>query len=141
MQRNAKRIGWISAVGIVSALLVVSLGCSELGKRYITVDVESDPLGASVLALIDNKISGGTFSPGSLGTTPTGKKTMHFAFGAPGVGGTKLGVRVQKPGFKAYEVFFTRDECYSSAEVALKNVKHIIAKLTPEDRTEQQGKQ
>lgn len=137
MQRVVKRNIWISTVGIASTLLLMSLGCSELGKRYITVDVESDPPGASVLALIDNKMSGGTFSPGSLGTTPTGKKTMHFAFGAPGAGDTKLGVRVQKPGFKDYEVFFTRDECYSSGDEALKNVKHIFAKLTPEEGTEQ----
>ena len=137
MKRIAKRTAWVSAVGIACALLVTSFGCSELGKRYVTVDVESDPPGASVVALIDNKLSGGTFSPGSLGTTPTGKRTMHFAFGAPGVGDTRLGVRVQKPGFKDYDVFFTRDECYSSAEEALKNVKHIFARLTPAERTDQ----
>lgn len=137
MQRTAKRTISICAVGIACALLVTLFGCSELGKRYITVDVQSDPPGASVFALIDNKISGGTFSPGSLGTTPTGKKTMHFAFGAPGVRDTRLGVRVEKPGFKTYEVFFIRDECYSSAEEALKNVKHIVAKLTPAERTDE----
>ena len=137
MQRIAKRTIWISAVAIACALLVTSFGCSELGKRYITVDVESEPSGASVLALIDNKISGGTFSPRQLGTTPTGKKTMHFAFGAPGAGDTRLGVRVQKPGVKDYDVFFTRDECYSSAEEALKNVKNIFARLTPAERTDE----
>jgi len=137
MQRIAKQTVWISAVGIACALLLTSFGCSELGKRYVTVDVESDPPGASVEALIDNKLSGGVFSPGSLGTTPTGKRTMHFAFGAPGVGDTRLGVLVHKPGFKAYEVFFTRDECYSSSEEARKNVKRIFARLTPAERTDQ----
>lgn len=137
MYRIAKQIAWISLVGIAFVVLVTAHGCSELGKRYITVDVDSDPPGARVLALIDNKLSGGTFSPGSLGTTPTGKRTMHFAFGAPGARDTRLGIRVQKPGFKDYEVFFTRDECYSSAEEALKNVKHIVAKLTPTERTDE----
>ena len=56
---------------------------------------------------------------------------MYYAFGAPGVGDTKLGVRVVEPGFKGYEVFFTRDECYSSREEALKNVKHVFARLAP----------
>lgn len=132
MQRNATRTVRITVVGIACALLVTSFSCSELGKRYVTVDVDSDPTGASVLALIDNKLSGGTFSPAPLGTTPTGKRTMHFAFGAPGVGDTRLGVRVQKSGFKDYDVFFTRDECYSSEAEALQNVKHIFARLTPE---------
>jgi hypothetical protein len=62
---------------------------------------------------------------------------MHFAFGAPGAGGTKIGVRVSKPGFKDYEVLFARDDCYSSGDEALNNVKHIFAKLTPEEREEQ----
>jgi hypothetical protein len=137
MQRIAKRIGWIGVVGIACALLVGAFGCSEMGKRYITVNVESDPPGASVEALISGGLSGGTFSPGPLGTTPTGKRTMHFAFGAPGAGGTKIGVRVSKPGFKDYEVLFARDDCYSSGDEALNNVKHIFAKLTPEEREEQ----
>ena len=130
MQRILRRTVWISAVSIVCVILVTSFGCSQMGKRYITVDVKSDPPGASVLALIDSKLSGGTFSPGSLGRTPTGKRTMHFAFGAPGVGDTRIGIRVRKPGFKDYDVFFTRDQCYSSAKEALKNVKHIFARLT-----------
>jgi hypothetical protein len=136
MQKIEKRIVWLGVMGVVCALLLTSIGCSEMGKRYITVNVESDPPGASVEALISGGISGGTFSPGPLGTTPTGNRTMHFAFGAPGAGGTKIGVRVSKPAFKDYEVFFTRDDCYSSAEEALKNVKHIFAKLTPEEREE-----
>jgi hypothetical protein len=137
MQRIAKRIGWIGVVGIACALLVGTFGYSEMGKRYITVNVESDPPGASVEVLISGGLSGGTFSWGSLGTTPTGKWTMHFAFGAPGMGGTKICVRVSKPGFKDYEVLFARDDCYSSGDEALNNVKHIFAKLTPEEREEQ----
>jgi len=137
MQRISRRTVHISAVSIACTLLITLSSCSELGKRYITVDVESDPAGASVLALINDKISGETFSPGSLGTTPTGKKTMHFAFGAPGAGNKRLGVRVRKQGFKDYDVIFTRDECYSSPEEALKNAKHISARLTPAERTDQ----
>lgn len=133
MQRIARRGPWISAVGITCALLVLtSFGCSELGKRYVTIDVASEPTGATVEALINSGLSGDTFSPGPLGATPTGNRTMHFAFGAPGAGGTKIGVRVRKPGYKDYEVLFTRDECYPSQEEALRNVKHIFAKLTPE---------
>lgn len=138
MQRIAKGIRWISAVGIACALLVGSFGCSELGKRYVTVDVDSEPTGAKVEALISSGLSGDTFSPGALGTTPTGKRTMHFAFGAPGAGGTKIGIRVHKPGYKDYEVFFTRDECYPSREEAVRNVKHIFAKLTPQTEVPQE---
>ena len=70
MQKIEKRIVWLGVMGVVCALLLTSIGCSEMGKRYITVNVESDPPGASV-------------------------------------------------------------------EEALKNVKHIFAKLTPEEREEQ----
>jgi hypothetical protein len=137
MQRIAKKIVWISAAGIACVLLATSFGCSEIGKRYVTVNVDSEPAVATVEALINSGLSGETFSPGSLGTTPTGNRTMHFAFGAPGAGGTKIGVRVSKPGYKNYEVFFTRDDCYSSQDEALRNVKHIVATLTPAERTDQ----
>jgi hypothetical protein len=131
MQKIARLTVVPGAAVIVCALIAASSGCSEMGKRYITVVVESDPPGATVHTLIDDKLGGQTFSPGSLGTTPTGKRTMHFAFGAPGVGNNRIGIRIHEPGFEAFEVLFTRDECYPSPEEAHKNVKHIFAKLTP----------
>jgi hypothetical protein len=84
------------------------------------------------LALIDNKLVGGTFSPEPLGTTPTGNMTMHFECGASGVADTRIGVGVRMPGFKDYDVFFTRDECYSLELEALQNARHIFARLIPE---------
>lgn len=85
MQRIVKRAVWISVPGIAYALLVTSFGCSQLGKRYVSIDVESDPAGASVSALVSSKLSG-TFTPDFLGKAPTGIRTIHFAFGAPGRG-------------------------------------------------------
>ena len=66
MQRIAKRIGWIGVVGIACALLVGTFGCSEMGKRYITVYVESDQPRASVEVLFSGGLSGSTFSLGPL---------------------------------------------------------------------------
>lgn len=137
MQKIAKSIATISAAIFACVLLLIIFGCSELGKRYITVNVESVPTGAKVDALISGGRSG-TFSPGALGTTPTGNKTMHFAFGAPGAGGAKIGIRVHKQGFKNYDVLFSRDECYPSLKEALENVKHIDVRLTPIERKEQE---
>jgi hypothetical protein len=130
MQKIITKAIYITTICTICALLVTLFACSELGKRYITVEVESNPSGAKVLALID---TGGKFTtPGLLGTTPTGKRTMHFAFGAPGAEKAKLGVRVRMEGFKDFDMVFTKDECYSTEAEALKNVKHIVAILNPE---------
>ena len=76
-------------------------------------------------------VSKDPITPRLLGTTPTGKRTMHFGFGAPGAEKAKLGVRVQMKGFKDFDMVFTKDECYSTEAEALKNVKHIVDRFNP----------
>ena len=117
--------GVVMKIVLVFSGVMAFSGCSELGKKYVAFKVTSDPPGASVDSLMDNKISGGTFVNASLGTTPTGIKVAHFAFGAPGVGDTKLGVRVDKSGYKAQELFFDTSDWYDTAEEARRHVKEI----------------
>lgn len=124
-------------LGIPLALgLMPFAGC---GEKYTAFRVTSDPPGASVDSLINNKISGGTFVNASLGTTPTELKTVHFAFGAPGVGDTKIGIRVHMPGYKAQELFFGSSDWHETVEGALSRVREISVVLEPEAPSESEA--
>ena len=81
MDRIAKRIVCMSAAGMACVLFVALHGCSQRGKRYITVAVDSDPPGAEVLALIDDELSGIAFSPWPLGPALQERRrcTLHLA--------------------------------------------------------------
>jgi hypothetical protein len=57
-------------------------GCSEMGKKYVTFTVTTDPPNASVDSVMKSKLSG-NFNNAHLGRTPLGPITSHFAFGAP----------------------------------------------------------
>ena len=137
MQRFPDRRNSAFSIIFLWALLAALTGCSEMGKRYVAVEVQSDPPGATVWALIDNKL-GGAFSPNVLGTSPMSKKTMYYAFGAPGVGDTRLGVRILKAGYKDYDVLYTRDECFDTREEALANVKKIFVNLEPKENADRE---
>ncbi len=125
--RSALMTAFLLAFGLAALS-----GCSEMGKKYVAFKVTSDPPGASVDSLMDNKISGGKFVNASLGTTPTEREGAHFAFGAPGVGDTKLGVRVHKSGYKVQELFFDPSDWYNTTEEARRHVKEISMVLERE---------
>jgi ankyrin repeat protein len=125
MARRRTNSSLLVMLALATSLAVVSLGCGHMGRKYTAFRVTSVPGGASVEALIDNTISGGKFSPASLGKTPTGVEVIHFAFGAPLAGDTKVGVRASLTGYESVELFFGPDDWYGSAAEARKHVRDI----------------
>ena len=125
MTNKKNGIRFVMSISLVLFVLVAISDCSHLGRKYTAFKVTSVPSGASVDSLIDNKISGGTFVNASHGTTPTGVKVVYYAFGAPGVGDTKIGVRISMPGYETKDVFFEPDDWHETAEEAKKHIKEI----------------
>jgi hypothetical protein len=116
------------AMGIALVLGLTISGCSELGKKYCAFTVTSDPSGAEVVSLIENKL-GGKIENASLGRTPTKVIVVHYAFGAPGVRDTKVGIKVQMPGYEDQEVFFRPSDWYKTPEEAQSHVRSISVVL------------
>jgi hypothetical protein len=110
---------------LVICTFLAFASCSQMGRKYIAFDVESVPSGAGVEVIMQNRIGGGLWAQEGLGKTPTGIKVRHFAFGAPGAGSTRLGVRVD--GMELFEeIFFETSDWYDTPKEAMNHVKHIV---------------
>jgi len=122
--RNSKTLN----LTLLIIAVTIFFGCDNLGKKYSTFTVISTPPGATVYTLIDNKISW-KFTPMEHGETPLSETTIHFGFGNPLAGDTKIGVRLEKSGYETKEIFFKPSDWYETADEARKNVVKISVTL------------
>ena len=128
MAHIKNRCRLIISISLVVFGLIAFSGCSQLGRKYTAFQVTSEPPGASVDSLIDNKISG-KFANAVLGVTPTEVKVVYYAFGAPFVGDTKIGIRIYMPGYETKELFFGTGDWYGTRQEARKHTRKISVAL------------
>jgi len=105
----------------VSVLLVLFTGCSQPSK-WLAVQVQSDPPGASVGDQLGN----------SLGDTPTKPKLLYRSQRGMLFPMVKQELTIWKDGFESAKVAIDAAEYkYSSEEEALRNVRVIKVTLKP----------